>query len=513
MLSDSTLKEIDEKWITNPQKARMIGLDAFDAQVNLSLQPSILSKAFLRVKDIKPGEIVQGVVSKLSDAGVQVELTDQIFALVPPEHYADVLLSKPEKKFKPGMKVKARVLRVDPVRRRVILTLKKTLIQSDLPLITDYQNVNVGMSVHGYVHKITEHGCIIAFYGQMRGFCPRSELCDMTKDHRKEFYIGQPVKCTILEADAARKLLKVSLLNRPLFVDQVDASVIGNIVKGQVIQVLPDKFLLILGNRFKAILPLAHLSDHIGSHVAEQSKLIKQGSELDGLMIYNVTKDSKHVMVTKKPSLIEAVRAGKYVQLKEGEVVPGYVQKIDVAGVSVGFLGNQHGFVLMKNLSEQYTAKAEELFSIGQSLLCTVLATPEGERQQLSLLSPKLTTTTWDFLFLLSYFKERAAYEPKNIQYSPGSKVQVKKGKETTFGCKVKVEGKHDGFMLKEHAFSSLNDTAAVVLDVDPITHIIDVSGKGNSFEPISSFPSKILVNFNLLLYTEYLTTRGYRIR
>jgi rRNA biogenesis protein RRP5 len=101
--------------------------------VQLSLQPSVLEQAFLRVSDVKVGEIVkvsplrtthaafsslsltthdtQGTVKRLSDTALFVSISGNVDGVVWPLHYSDIKLKHPEKRFKIGNVVKARVSR------------------------------------------------------------------------------------------------------------------------------------------------------------------------------------------------------------------------------------------------------------------------------------------------------------------------------------------------------------------------------------------------------------------
>ena len=58
----------------------------------------------------------------------------------------------------------------------MLLTHKKTLVDSSLPVITDYSDAARGVSCHGYITAIKDFGCFVAFYNNVKGLVPRSEL-------------------------------------------------------------------------------------------------------------------------------------------------------------------------------------------------------------------------------------------------------------------------------------------------------------------------------------------------
>ena len=66
---------------------------------------------------------------------------------------------------------------MEPDRRRLLLTHKKTLVTSSLPIITSYNDcTEPGTQAHGFVIAIKDFGCIISFYNNVKGLVPKEEL-------------------------------------------------------------------------------------------------------------------------------------------------------------------------------------------------------------------------------------------------------------------------------------------------------------------------------------------------
>ena len=82
----------------------------FDGILQLSLRPSVLEKKFLRVNDVHPGQVVKGLVKKLTDSALFVSLSGTVDGVIWPNHFADIALKHPQKRFGPGSQVKCRVL-------------------------------------------------------------------------------------------------------------------------------------------------------------------------------------------------------------------------------------------------------------------------------------------------------------------------------------------------------------------------------------------------------------------
>lgn len=76
----------------------------------LSTEKKVLEQPFLRIEDIKVGGIVKGKIERVLDRGaVIVNIADGISGLVNETHLSDVKLKNPEKKFREGVEVRARV--------------------------------------------------------------------------------------------------------------------------------------------------------------------------------------------------------------------------------------------------------------------------------------------------------------------------------------------------------------------------------------------------------------------
>jgi len=73
-----------------------------------------------------------------------VKIGPGISGLCPPLHFADTILANPSSKFKLGEEVTCMVLSLDPAKKKITLTHKKTLLQSDLPKFSSLNQMSLG---------------------------------------------------------------------------------------------------------------------------------------------------------------------------------------------------------------------------------------------------------------------------------------------------------------------------------------------------------------------------------
>lgn len=97
-------------WKVNTvHRARVTGYFPFDGLLQLSLRPSILEQHYLQVSDVQVGELIKGTIKRFTDSGLFVSISGNVDGVVWPNHYADIALKHPSKRFKPGANIKCRV--------------------------------------------------------------------------------------------------------------------------------------------------------------------------------------------------------------------------------------------------------------------------------------------------------------------------------------------------------------------------------------------------------------------
>ena len=65
-------------------------------------------------------------------------------------------------------RVVLQVLQVDASRKRLILTNKRSLVKSSLPLVTSLDQCKRGMIIEGFVAQIKDNGLLVVFYDDVK---------------------------------------------------------------------------------------------------------------------------------------------------------------------------------------------------------------------------------------------------------------------------------------------------------------------------------------------------------
>lgn len=354
-------------------KGRVFGYSELDGVFQISFEKSILEQQYIRLEDVPIGAVVSCVIDKLvinedGVAGLIVKLADGITGLVAARHMSDVQLQHPEKKLREGMKVKARVLSTNLSRRQMRLTLKKTLVNSEVPVIKSYDQVSVGMHVPGTIIKLQQNGAYIQFYGPVRGFLPISEMSEAyVRDPTEHFRIGQVVSVHVLDVDPEQRRLVVSCKDPSAFGLEKQTALkklkLGESVSAKVTQKTEDEvFVELVDSQLKAILPVGHLTDKPSKNKFALKRIFT-GQTLSNLMVVDKNEQRRAVILTQKPSLIKASEDGKLLTSFEdanvGSVLSGFVRNMTQTAVFVQFAGSLHALLPKSRLPPEAQAQPD----------------------------------------------------------------------------------------------------------------------------------------------------------
>ncbi|XP_065151454.2 protein RRP5 homolog [Paramisgurnus dabryanus] len=355
----------------------------------VSLRKSTIEVTFFRYQDIKVGQIVEGTVISLQKYGMFVRITDHIKGMIPSIHFADVTLKNPEKKFHEGMKVKCRVLTVDATTKRLHLTNKKALVESTLPIFKAYSDARVGRVSHGCIVCVKKFGCIVRFYGEVKGLVPLREMStELVADPEELFFVGQVVQAKVLNCDVANEKLLLSFKAvtegdvKEAQTAQFDFEV-GKTVDVRVRhKVLDGLEVSILPEGTPAFLPTVHLSDHV-TNCMNLWEALEEGDDISNAVCLN--KSKKGVTLTKKPSIKACLEDGGlpkvFSELHVGMQMVGWVKNVMTYGVFISFPHGLFGLAPKAAMGEHFIKDTSEIYAIGQTVVAKVTNLDEEKKR------------------------------------------------------------------------------------------------------------------------------------
>ncbi|KAI9820992.1 MAG: rRNA biogenesis protein rrp5 [Thelocarpon impressellum] len=479
-------------------RARIIGYNPMDGLYLASMEESTLNQPFLRIEDIKVGEVVKGAVDKIiinpkGVGGVLIKLADGIAGLVPEIHMADVKLSHPEKKFRDGISVTARVLSTDPGKRQFRLTLKKTLVNSEAMIFKSYEDISVASQSPGTIVKILPAGAVVQFYGPVRAFLPVSEMSETyIQDPSQHFRIGQVVSVHVLSVDAESQKMVVSCRDRAGLDSERAVALnelrLGSTVDGKVIEKSSDDVTVELAESgLKGIVALGHLTDGSEQKNLSALKRIRVNQTLRNLVVLQKSENKRTITLSNKPTLVADAKASKLIksfdEVREGVTVNGFVNNVTSTGVFIQFAAGLTGLLLKRDMSGEALQLPDFGMRRHQSLSASILSVDHAQRR-----------------FLLS-MKGPSTLEARQTNISSSGLMP----ENPVDGAIASLENLALGKVTKAR-ITSIKETQINVQLADNIQGRIDVSAVFDSWDeikdrkhPLRSFKTKSIISVRIL--------------
>jgi small subunit ribosomal protein S1 len=202
-----------EKLVGQEIRCRIIKLDVADEDVVVDRR-SVLEDEERAVKEkryseIKEGETVQGTVRGLTEYGAFVDIGG-VDALL---HVADISwgrINKPADVLSVGQQIDAKVLKVDPAKRRISLGMKQL---QPHPWELASERYKTGDRVHGTVTRVADFGAFVELEKGVEGLIHLSEMSWSKKIRKPSDMVkpGEQVDVVVLGVNQAERRISLGL--------------------------------------------------------------------------------------------------------------------------------------------------------------------------------------------------------------------------------------------------------------------------------------------------------------
>lgn len=118
-------------------EAVVLEVDAANQRISLGLKQAQTDPWASITQQYKVGQLVKGKVSKLASFGAFIEIEDGIDGLVHISQISEERVQKVKDALQPGQEVEARVIKIDPVERRIGLSIKAAKLPDDQFVVDD----------------------------------------------------------------------------------------------------------------------------------------------------------------------------------------------------------------------------------------------------------------------------------------------------------------------------------------------------------------------------------------
>jgi small subunit ribosomal protein S1 len=194
-------------------RCRITKLDAADEDVVVDrravLEEEALAAKGRRYTELKEGDTVSGTVRSLTDYGAFVDIGG-VDALL---HIGDISwahVSKSSDVLSEGQQIEAKILKIDPEKRRVAIGMKQLLPH---PWDALGGRLKVGERVRGIVTRVTDFGAFVEVEPGVEGLIHVSEMSWVKKVRKPSDLVkpGETVEAVVLGLNVAERRLSLGL--------------------------------------------------------------------------------------------------------------------------------------------------------------------------------------------------------------------------------------------------------------------------------------------------------------
>jgi rRNA biogenesis protein RRP5 len=316
-----------------------------------------------------------------------INISGSVDGVAWPDHYADIKLKHPERRFKIGQTVKCRVFSIEPEKGRVKLTLKKSLLDAAEPVAQSFDDLKVDMVAAGLITKILDKGVLVELFGGYVVYVPIGEVSEaFITDLKTAVFEGKPVKVKLTTVDRMTEKMFGSIRQALPSAIAATAIEVDDVVSGEVTGIHKDQVgLKLLPSGRKAILALSNLAHHRNVKVTALRTTLKVGEKLDELVVVVKDADSGLIIVANKQNAAKKTEAGAASQsltmanMKPGQVLPARVTKKNAQGYFLSITRNLIGRLAPTDMADDF-GKLPEI-NQGDIVKCCVVAVNPADRQ------------------------------------------------------------------------------------------------------------------------------------
>ncbi len=509
-------------------------------------------QAITHSSQVFANQILDVKILSLNNFGLVLQIGEKLQGICPAIHASDSATGlNLQKRFKVGQKLRMKVWEING--HKILLTNKKSLIEcDDSSCIIQPSDATKGLATLGVISKISELGIQVHFFNMIKGLIPMSVLVKQgVTDPEDAFRVGQIVRCVVLSLTypneykgkqprraKPRILLSLDLgAQDNLLIDQdikeipssskrVDEDNLSSsvsYVSGSIIKTSVDHINVRLDDGRAAVLERFQLCDSSNfTEVAIKAGKFQVGKRIESAVVLSDGKGGVKLSVkplflsvaatmtqssssssgssnSSKMSVSDSMESEdiyiptSFQELLPGQLVAGYVFKVESYGVLVRFGGDLVALAPRPNIADRFTATATGLFEVGDSVRCVIQRVDHyNKRIVITLKSALVSRSGGSHSYLASYLKESYFfgfnYQDSKVdwqQNSIGSVVIATITAIKEYGVILLASDKTT-VMLAHGNFNSSSsieigkEVKAVVLDVNFVQKVLDVSVEKN---------------------------------
>ena len=329
------------------------------------------------LKNVKEGEIVEGIVKNLTDYGAFVDLGGVDGLL----HITDIAwgrIGHPSERLSMGDRIKVKVLHFDREKEKVSLGLKQAMPD---PWDSVPKKYPVGSRLKGKVVNTTDYGVFVELEEGVEGLVHISELTwsKKLKHPSKVVRLGDTVEVMVLDCDPGKRRISLGMKQtepNPWTLIE-EKYPVGTKVLGRV-KTITD-FGIFIGFE-EGVDGLVHVSEMSWTKkIKHPGELYKKGQEIEAVVLNIDSKNERFSLGIKQLTPDPWKEVSR--RYRRGEVVTGKVTNVTDFGAFVELEEGIEGLVHVSEISREKIERPSDVLKVGDTVSAIVLHIDPHERK------------------------------------------------------------------------------------------------------------------------------------
>lgn len=408
------------------------------------------------VDNLVEGSIIKGTIIEIRPTEVVVDIGGKSEGVINANEFVDI------SELQVGSEIEVYLEKLEDREGNPVISFDKAEQKKNWEKIVD--NCEEGSIIQGRVRSKVKGGLIVSI--GVDSFMPASQI-DVQPPKNLDQYVGQTYDFKVIKINLDRKNIVVS--RRELIEEQrtekrralLEEVKPGDIRRGQVKNITDYGAFVDLDG----LDGLLHITDMSWGRIQHPSEMVKQGEELD-VMIIEIDRDRERVSLG-----LKQLKSNPWDKIEEkypiGSTISGRVVNMVPYGAFIEIEQGVEGLVHVTELSwTKRITKPSEVLRIGEEIQAVILGI-QKEDQKISLGTRQLDVNPWDMA---------------RHNYPAGARVRGKVRNLTTYGAFIELEEGIDGMVhVSDMSWTrKINHPSEMVKKGDEVDAIVlDVDADG----------------------------------
>lgn len=323
-------------------------------------------------ESLKPGDIVTGVVTSLTDYGAFVDIGG-VDGLIHKDNISYGRVNHPKEKLRKGDEVEAKILEMDPETQRISLGIKQ---RYDDPWLNIEEKYPIGKKLIAKVTKIVNFGAFIELEEGVEGLLHISDLTWEGKTNSVEEFVavGEKLWVQVIELNPDEKKIKLGLKQLEMRPEEkyIQKYQVGDIVKGVVKKILKSRVFIELE---KGVEGVVKISDITYFRIDSPHEYLREKETVEA-MVLSETLDSNYKIKLGIKQLSDLEWRQFIHEHRPGSIVKVRIKKATDKGISVEITRDIEGFIRPNEIDDRKIEPEdiEKLYEQGQEVEAMIVS-------------------------------------------------------------------------------------------------------------------------------------------